>query len=469
MISSQIEKLSTDHAEQLAGSNITLTAVTGSPLAELVTYSSPNGAAFVLDSVISVGSNNPEHDQAMDNYAQFCADAVAAHTNFARNVVSPALEAMQEKVQEGIKAISLSPFMGFDIEEFKLPDLLQDSGFQSLLQRFRTNTTVRPDKTLKYPNYTNERIAELMLFNEADLDEKIKALVASLPDGQLQVIWQSVFQNQVIDRPTVEVKPLESLIGDYIYGKCSALVIFILAYRLSREITDDAGMDMVPAQELLGLVCQLAASAVFRQMEFDAANVATNTLVRSYDEAGKKVVVNSSLYKKWIQEGGKPEVLLGLMLMREQPSTVATIAAKADAAQKAWESFVMMQQSEQDAVFDTQVRSVMKAVFKESLENGVVDQSEKDQLASPGVKDTAIKLFSQFLQAATPSQIREDFTDVFWRAACQARYHYTSAYSLLSDVDYEVKVRGQDLDDALTIAQNNYVCAYIAEQIVVNG
>ena len=468
MISTQIEKLATDHAQALADAGITLRAATGTPLAELVAFSSPNGVAFEVDGVISIHSNNPEHDQAMDNFAQFCADAVGAHTHFARNVVSPALEAMQEKATEAIKAITMSPFMDFSIEEFSLPALLKDEGFQGLLQRFRTNTSVRPERTLKYPNYNNDRIAELMLFNDAGLDAKIKDLVSSLPDGHLQVVWQSVFQNQVLERPTVEVKTLEQLLGDYMHGHNSAVIIFILAYRLSREIGDDVGMDLVPAQELLNLICQLAASSTFRQIEFDAINASTNTLVRVYDDRAKKVVVNADLFQKWVNEGGKPEVLLGLMLMNEQPSTITTISAKADAAMKAWQSHVAIQQSERDAIFDMQVRAVMTTVFKESLENGVVDESEREQLANSGIKVTALKLFNDLLKAATPSQIRENFTDVFWRIACQARYHYSCAYQILSDVDYEVKVRGQDLDDALTVAQNNYVCAFIAEQIVTN-
>lgn len=468
MISSQIEKLATDHAQALADAGITLSASIGTPLAELVTFSSPSGAAFISEGVISIGSNNPEHDQAMDTFAQFCADAVANHTNFARNVVSPALEAMQLQAQDAIKAITMSPFMDFSIEEFQLPRILADESFQALLQRFRTNTSVRPEKALKYPNYTNERIAELMLFNEAEIDEKIKDLIASLPDGQLQVIWQSVFQNQVLDRPTVNVKTIEALIGDYLFGGNSAAVIFILAYQLSREVSDDVGMDLVPAQELLNLLCQMASSAIGRQVEFDAANVSTNTLVRTYDERNKKVTVNGKLYQKWIGEGAKPEVLLGLMLMREQPSTISGVAALADVAEKTWASYVMIKQSEQDAVFDMQVRAVLQSVFRESLETGLIDDAEKDQLANGGNKALALKLFSDLLKAVTPGQLRENFADVFWRVACQARFHYSSAYQILADVDYEVKVRGQDLDDALTIAQNNYVCSFVAEQIVTS-
>lgn len=466
MISSQIEKLSTDHAAALAVANVSLTAGVNTPLAELVSFSSPTGAAFVSEGVISIGSNNPEHDQAMDNFAQFCADAVATHTNFARNVVTPALEAMQQQAQDAIKAITVSPFMDYQIEEFKLPSLLSDEGFQALLQRFRTNTSVRPDKTLKYPNYPNERLLEVMMFGEVDIDSKIKDLVASLPDGHLQVVWQSVFQNQVLERPTVEVKPLEVLIGDYIHGGNSAVLIFILAYQLSREVTDDVGMDLVPAQQLLNLLCQITSSSVGRQIDFEQANVSTNTLVRRFDERAKKVTVNSTLYQQWLSSGAKPEVLLGLMLMRQQPSTINAIAALADQATQTWASYVMIKQSEQDAIFDQNVRAVLNKVFRESLDNGVVDESERDQLAG-GAKALALQLFSTLLKSTPPSMLRENFTDVFWRISCQARYHYSSAYQILSDVDYEVKHRSQDLDDALTIAQNNYVCAFIAEQIMV--
>jgi hypothetical protein len=466
MISSQIEKLALDHANALADTGVTLSAGINTPLAELVTFSSLTNGGFDKDGIISVHSNNPEHDQAMDSFSQVCANAVAAHTNFARNVVTPALEEMQNKVQEAVKAITVNAFIDFKIDEFKLPSILTDMSFQSLLHRFRTNTSVKPTKTLKFPNYTNDRIGEMMMFGESQLDSKIKDLLAALPDGQLQVIWQSVFQNQVLHRPTVNVKSIESLLGDYMHGGNSAVVIFILSYQISREIPDDIGVDLAPAQELLNLICQMSSSSTFRQIEFDLANVTTNTMVRSFDEKSKTVTVNSKLYQKWLGEGFKPEVLLGLMLMNKHPSTINAISALADEALKTWNTYVLMKQSEQDAIFDMNVRAVMKTVFKECLNNCVIDESEKEQMANEGNKTLAIKLFSDLLKATTPGQLRENFIDVFWRIACQSRFHYSSAYQILSDVDYEVKTRGQDLEDALLIAQNNYVCSFIAEQII---
>lgn len=469
MISSQLEKLSCDHAAQLAASNQTLMPATGTPLAELVAFSSPSGEAFSVDGVISANSNNPEHDQAMDSYAQVLADAVAAHTAFARNVVTPALERMQAQVREGIQAIQLPKFMDFQIEEVNLPRLYKHTGFMGLLARYRTNTTMQPKTVLKYPQRTNDEILATMLFSDNEIDDGIKDLVTQLPDGHLQVIWQSVFQNQVVYRPDVEVKTYEALLSDYLQGGASALIIFLLSYRLNQDDTDNSGVDLSQATELLNCHMQRASSACFRQVEFDQAVAQTNTLVRSYSEREKRVVVNGGLFREWTNGGGKPEVLLGISLLNEQPSTISQINALADTAEKAWNRYVSINQSEQDAVFDSNVRLVMRTVFDADLESDLVDSAEKEQLAQGGVKAFAKQRFAELLKLATPSQLRENFADVFWRAACQARYHYTGAYGLLSDVDYEVKTRGQDLDDALTTAQNNYACAFLAEQIVVGA
>lgn len=469
MIETIPSTLNKERAAELAARSIHLRAVANTPLLELVNFTVPSvinneGADYSF----TQASDNGEHNTRLEEYADFLSETVAHHIDFARNVVTPVLDAIMDKTREVVSSLEVNPHANFKVEECTYPPVLDIEQFQEAILRYDTGTGLIPNVGFKYGAAGNEQLVELCHTGSANIDRLISVWLGELAEGQLQSIWQSIFMDKVANHPDAVIKTTEDLIKDYDQGLNNAVVVFLLCERLSQDITGDCGLDLTSARDAFFALRAAAVSAIRVGVQRYESFKATNTVVANYSKATSTLRVNRQVYREWIASGGKVEVLFGYMVLGQTAITKAEIEADATKALEAWNWYSLMSQGEQDAKFVGDVKAAACHVFDQALEEPKAE-AEQEALAMLGANTSANASveFRNLISQATADQIRKNYVDVIWRAACQARFGYTHAYEFLSEMNYEINERGQDPQDAATQATATYICAYIAGMVEV--
>lgn len=457
-----------ERAAELVARGINLRAKANTPLLELVSFTTPTivSDANTGNYDFTEVQSSSEHTPRLEQTAQFVADRVSDHINYARNVVSPALENILKQVSEGIESLAIDPYTGYKVKELSYPPVLDLEQFQELLQKFDTGTNVVPTASLKYPAYTNEQIIEACHTGSANIDSLIDEWLGSLPEGKLQSIWQSVFQNKIAVPPTAEIESLQDMLRDFDNALPNAVVIFMLAERLSQDIGSDCGMELGEARDLFFAIKQACVTAVRRGVLRYESYMSTKTVVSVYDKLTRTVHVNKNVYREWIAGGGSVEVLFGFLTLGKNMTSASELTAGAEEALEAWRWHSTVLQSEKDARFTAEVKELACQVFEQEL-NGAISEGEQEALNSISNKNQLCNEFRKLMGEITSAQIRSNWKDCVWRAACQSRFFYTSALDFLSEVNYEVNERACEPQDAATKATISYVGKYIADMVEV--
>lgn len=219
------------------------------------------------------------------------------------------------------------------------------------------------------------------------------------------------------------------------------------------------------AHQFLYALLQACAHNIENGINWFNSFVSTSSLVANVDRTARKITVNAAVYKQYQAEGGKPDVLMGMLVTGKTYNNLEQIKAHAEELLSDWSHYTQARIADTEAAYENQVREIMKRAFIDALETPFGD-AEAEMLNKPGFKETAINLFKQELECYTRGQLNSNWVDVLWRCACKGRYHYHSAiYPLLDTVDYNVRERGMDPQDAHTLAMRQYIANFISEMI----
>lgn len=467
MIELNSMQLGKERAAQFAAVGTHLRAVVNTPLVELVNFTTPTILTGNDDDYsFAQVSDNGEHNARLEGLADFLAETVSRHIDYARNVVTPALEQIMTQTTEAVVTLQVDPQLGVSVQECGYPPIFDLEQFQTAIDRYNTGTNVIPVPAFKYPAYSDQQIIEACHTGSANIDKLMGDWLSNLPMRRLQSIWQSVFQDKVGTQVDADILSTEALIKDFDNGLDNAVVIFLLAERLSQDIGTDCGLELQEAKEaFLGLRAATVTAIKFAMQRYENFST-TNTIVMGFDRATRQVRVNRGTYRAWIAEGGKIETLLGYFVMGKMASTKAEIEAGQVEALDAWNWHARLTQAEQDTKFVGDVKAIACDVFARNLET-MTSEVEKEAIASIANAMNMNELFRTLIMQATPDQIRKNYIDVVWRAACQARFYYTGAYAFLSEMNYEINERAMDPADAATMATITYISSYIAGMVEI--
>ena len=458
MIDSTIEKLAFERSAQLEQLGIFAAPRAGTPLEVLVSELLPGSDLGNL--YASEGFTN-----RLSSFADELADNTRRYLDFSRNTAKQAITDVQERVQKAIETITVDPFAGINVVELSLPSLLGDSDFMSRVTNSNLSS-IMPKITPKFTERTDAQLLELCSTGNTGWDEGFNEWLKKQPEGSLQMVWQSVFQDPGIARTISQPQSLDALVSDYSDGKCSALIIFLMAQRLTADIGDDCGMDLDTARRVFFALSAKAANNLLRAVDWYNSFVSTNTLVADTRMANKIVRVNSEVFKNFQAEGGNVEVVLGMLISGKSYNTVKQINENAEELLKAWNDYTLSRTEASQAEYELNVRGAMLVAFEASLATPFSD-AEADTLSKPGTRENAMRIFREELQNASREQIHKNWVDVLWRATCKARFYYfTFVYDLLDSIDYGVRDQGLDAESATHVATRKIVAQFVNEQMV---
>lgn len=468
MIEKNVAALAIEAGQSLNQSGVVLSPVNGTPLATLTRMSSITMVSAEEQEATQLvnAADNDIHNQAMEEAVTMVVNATQGHMDFARNTASPVVEEFLQKLADQVGDLGVNAYFDFKINEVGVPEILEATDFMEVIERYNTGTTLVPSFSMRYPEYPNEKlITETLKTGSPAVDKLIEDWTLGLPEGFLQTVWQSVFQDKEQAMATAPVVPNEDLFKDSSTGIHAALLVFLLCQRLMEEVTSDAGMALSELREKLSQLRSSAASYVVIQKHNIESFKATSTIVRGFQK--KTVEVDKASYEDYLAGGGRVEVLLGALIAKRNWQTSAELTAHAEEAMQIWQSYQFANQSRADSEMVGRIKQTAINLFEQDLESP--RPAETDMLMNQGVKTGMVKAFGEAIEQLSTGDVLNNHSDLIWRIVCKTRFGYTGAYAILSNIDYYVKKHGMSMEDAASQAMYAYVQMYVNSMIEVTA
>lgn len=514
MISKTLLQNSLHTTTELEEAGITISPAPDSLLEELVQLSSPismepakmvGGVAVVQVEALSERKSTWEteeefilatgqwaddaesqHNLAIQSLADNIAPHVRAHVNFTRNVVVPIINTFENDARVFLShATQQDPSVDFNILVGTVPEIVFDSSFRAL------------GKGLDAVVNANEvKVSPLSVIFEASLADEVAAGAMSLGSDRLNALLvqsgltkemlKSVFLENFTTANVKEViktdffgRPVQPNMqtgfyfsqydlrrGDLYHSLKLSLAYYLLVLWLmnnekpsSAKTTAAYMSDLSDQEDAAAVTLTLSIENIRRQVE-------TGVMVTSVKTSEKTITVHQALYGDYLNEGGRPEALLGMLAGGNVFFSKNQVLEKQADLTRSWNEYLTIRTS-QDLI---KVRTDFIGWVHSYMANSIVEltPAEEEYLKEvPALRDEILKRVDEQMLYLSHTA-HEDIAHTALHVVAKARFYYTAAYSILSEMQ-QVARANKDADprEAANIATMIYVLDYLRDQVTV--
>lgn len=413
------------------------------------------------------------HDQMLDGYVHDISNAVLKHIRYAKNVVKPAIMDFVEGVRSTLQNAQIPSASGqFTIEYLELPEVLFDPSFIDLRRAYQGKQAVKPTDVIPLPDKTHEELLALTQTGEKDIDAQILMWYSHKDPAWVYWVWESFFRpkNSIMKGEGERCVPLsfDTVLGMNPFDRADVgLLIYLWSRRLYDEVADGVeGMSLAQYQariaEMRDFGGGLLDEVVRRVKLFDTGQ----TIVVDTLPERKILRVYGPVYRAWLDAGGCPEYLFGLMLTGRKVFNKAGIDDLVVELKQRWQSYVLFHNaSENNRRFD-----VFKSIVRDQFETGLSQlmNEEKNFIdRTPNYLETVKQKFYAELQNLKSDSMK-DLEQTAMRLLCRSRFYYTDAEKLLTEIQTAADLNpGIDVREAALLATVYYIADYVADQLMV--
>ena len=415
-----------------------LTAQANSPLEAMVKVVSGTQPNF------SYVANNSGEDEQLNTIATFIetpltddigdlncgalvrdiGNAVVGHIDYIKNVIVPQYNDYVAKVQEYMETPDRL-VSKFDIEIKDFPEIMKESGFQSLIDSEGNGLLANPEAIVKIPHDGPLFITNSLLTGESSYDDLIKQWAATVGDEFLVNAWESVYGTKGSDFMTLFTS------GDN--GLNYSLLTFLTSRRIYDEPPEGVVMSLTEYRKYISQYKDAATASLKNIYKRQETIDNSGMLVLSANLNNYKVQVNGNVYREFINDGGKNEVLFGSMISGNNSKTIAGIKEDADKFYKKYEEYEQIHATRRRLNADNIFRKALKIVFVDLLKNDLsIREIEAHATFGMNVETMANKV-DEVIDGLT----RKELTDVYdscMKVLCRARFPYTDAEKYLTSM-----------------------------------
>lgn len=426
--------------------------------------------ASTVEDVTSGTMDAPSlHDQCMDSMVPELSKAVIAHLSFARNIVKPLVTEYAEGVTTYLTNFKAPTAADkFCVEICDVPELLEDESFADTLGFYDNKSPIAPDfiPTLG-PKTAEEELLQLLMIGDKDADEAIVAWYSRKGENFFLNIWENFFRARQDSNPSQVIMYEDVLASDVFVRADIALALYLFAVKLFDAVDESAkGMNLNAYKNMIAQTRDFAGCILVDVLRRVDAYEKTKILVISTDPDKQAGKVFGKNYRPWLETGGCPETILGLIVSGKRLSTQTLIDDAKEDLHAQWRAYTVFHTAaESNKQFDY-FKDALRLKFRALMND--LNQEEKTYIDS--TKDYFDKV-----EARLDAEINQlkvgDMDDIYVTAMklmCRARFYYTDAEMILSDIIEACKVNPNiDVREAALIATCNYVFDYLADQITL--
>lgn len=458
-------------SDTLFGGNTTSVTNTGD------TSSKMDDIVGIVSSVL-VGSTTGSidrasmHDQIQDTSVGLLTKAVLNHVSFARNVVNPIVSDYTRLVKDAMHNSKGSmPSEEFCIDQLEYPEVIWDTSFVSTLETYRGRTPVAPTSQWNIPLKAIVDLSENLATGDKDTDKMVGVWMANRDPDYIRAIIDFFFYggtSEVCERfkhKLVQMADFKSLsLFDRIDQSLAIYLFAEKAYDVS-ALEEGTRMSLASYRSAVADIRDYAGAVLMASIDSAEKTKKVSSLVVAFDDDCKTITVNAENYRKWLNEGGSPEVLLGVMVSGRKVYTQSLIDAQTDYFKREWKNYCLIHDTGKTNRDFVAFKDILRFKFREIMAGLTERELEYVKTHSDYHESANTKL-----EGIIDSLKFSDMTDIDMLALkiiCRCRFHYTDAELILTDIN-EAKLVNPDIRDAreaALIAVMNYVADFVADMI----
>lgn len=451
-----------------------LCANTGSGFA-YPTDMTAEGAEFDITGIASVISGSTSgingeaslHDQSLESIVTSISGYVLSHVSFAKNVVKPVVIEMAEGVQTYLKDFCRpDASAAFNIQICDRPEILSNEFFKDTLKFYEGKASIVPSTAIACKPKLGEELLPLLLMGDQDTDQEITAWFTRQGETFFVDVWNSFFcKGDGVIKTFMNFSNLEE------FDSFEQANIVLAVYLFANKIFDQAeelseGLSLAAYKNIVAETRDWAGVNLLFNANRMAAMEKNRTMVLSQNDSTKTIRVFGDVYRQWLEQGGVPEIILGLMVSGISINNEFTINERRVELLDAWKSYrVYYNAAEANKSFDY-FKDALRVKFAEVCghfseeENAFINQTT-------GYHENLKKYFEEELLKLTTGSMNEIF-ETCLKLVCRARFYYTDSENILTDILTITKdLPNADVREAALIAVINYVADYISDQLVL--
>lgn len=465
-------------ADALAQSGCALSIKPNMVLTELVQLSSlPYDVPLESDEQIAqyplllesatVGSPTElsEHSKAQDAIITDLSKAVQAHISFAKSVVKPHVMNYGDQLKHYLENFApKSALAEFNIDILDIPVVLKDESFIDSLSAYKGKESLTPDLKFRLGEKTQDELLQLVCVGHERTDQQILEWLSTLSPDFLGNVWASLFT-------TLEAKELISFHGLTVLNVFDKINYDLAVYLLSRKLYDQVEdtTDNTSLSAYKNTATQYrdyAGAALVEDLRKILMLTTTRMLILEANPMKKTVRVNGAVYRPWLESGGSPEVILGVLISGRTGFSQGVIDERKEDYLKEWSSYTTFQTIRENENGFKYFKEYLVNAFNASLQDLSADESEFIS-KNPGYYSIVQQRLAAEIDQMRPDDMAVCY-DVALKIVAKCRFYYTSAYNILSDINEAGKINPDvDVREAALLAVINYISDYLADQILV--
>lgn len=427
----------------------------------------PERVSSIVNITADYGQDISLHSRVVEAEVDRLAPIVQQHLSVVRNVVKPEVVRFAEAIRELINADrAATPDYRYDIRQVSVPEVVQDDSIAALLVD-SAQVEQPPKHSLDLPLRSTEELIAMMMVGRARQDTKISSWAATLEPQFLQRVWLGVFGTARNSGVALSpVSAVDAVITESNYDSLNAaLVVALLGNRLAIEVPADCKLSLNDYQSRLTAINRWAASRVRYYLSRILADIKAERLVVSYGE--KTIYVSEELYRKFLESGGKPEMLLGSAL-GQRLNMSSQLMEKGQELIRIWD----LHCASVDRAYELTAKHRLVHSITQYLTTFVPCEEgraliEKAKQVTAGYENEA-KLF--MLETIRNIDISKSFCEYHLATELVANglYRFTAGYCILKYME-EISIQMPNMDqrEVALLAAVNYIADYQSDMIVI--
>lgn len=423
----------------------------------------------------SLSSGTPDspssHDKISDVFIDDISKFVIKHISFAKNIVKPVVMDYSEAVKRAMEVQGpITPYSDFMIEMVDLPDVVFEKRFNNELKAYKGKTPIKPNNKMTLESKTDDDIIGLLLFGDELIDSHLKAWALQMKEkdpGFFGNIWHCFFTS--LENPNEDSKWLryEDIMGMNIIDRSHyTLALYLLGNRLFNTVDETAkGLSVNAYTDSVAMIRDYGATLLEQSVEQAESYQKTMMVVLETDVSRRACKVYATTYKNWLDHGGSPELIYAVLLTGKRYYSQAMIDSNVDELRKAWSSYTTFHlTTEANLKFD-QFKRILKHEFAQIM-TGFSEEELAYTQEDTGYLTKAKAIFEKEVDGLKMTAM-EDIYGTALILICRARFFYTDAESILTDINTAKLINPNisDVREAALIATIHYVVDYVADQI----
>lgn len=412
-----------------------------------------------------------QHSLKIAALADDIAPFVLSHCSFARNVVTPLVVDLAGKMEKyAATSKPLDPVSKFEIFEGVIPELALDESFLSGgLEQYRGL-----DVQWSYSNLClvapaeEEYYSGLMQLSSERLNELVAKWLRTQEEEFVKKVFVANFCAGGGDL-TIDYSP-------YVVGRSSvgpyermnvALVCYILANRVYTDVQPTTGsMSLTEYKSAVRQLIDYAGSEATKALSLISRQMENGVMVTEATLSKKCVVVHQPLYRAWLQSGGKPEVLLGMLVGGQVTYAVSAIEESKEQLLRQWQTYVTLTQADLKAEAHKRFREYVIWEMSNSLSELTESEIEFGGHSGDLKKHIMDRVTAEVEHLS--HRLMDDFYHTALHLVAKGRFYYTSAYDILSEM-VQVSKDNAEIDprEAVLLSTITYLASYNVAQILV--